>query len=87
MEEGRRGSAGQVLNQEAGEGLAKGRLEQRLISRRDQLNSHLEKRNWEIEQPEERLRVEFLQAWFKCLQGHQGHQGGVGDTATLIAGC
>lgn len=54
VEEGRGGRAGQVLNQEAGEGLAKGRLEQRLIPRRDQLSSHLEKRNWEMEQPEEK---------------------------------
>lgn len=49
MEEGRGGRAGQILNQEAGEGLAKGRLEQRLVPRRDQLSSHLEKRNWEME--------------------------------------
>ena len=51
MEEGKEGRAGQVLNQEAGEGLL-----QRLVPRRDQLNIHLEKRNWEMEQPQERLR-------------------------------
>lgn len=62
MHRGKEGRAGQVLNQEAGEGLAKVWMQQRLVPRRDQLSSHLEKKNWEMEQPQERLKMEFFWA-------------------------